>query len=208
MPGRPIRWSPEDVEKIVRLYADPPEGEGLSMRTIAAQMHCSSSAIRRLLHVQGVHIPTAGERGGTKPLSAQTVQRIVAAYQRGDSLSEVARAEHIAKTTVKRYLLAAGVTMRPKGGKRPNTFEEDEIELIEWLYWGMGYSLSAVGRYMGINANVVLKRMQRHGIPRREPYAALNHAVSGEKQQRWNELWAQAQQAGKLRANADLGDST
>ena len=48
----------------------------------------------------------------------RTVQSIVRAYKRGASLAELADEHGCAVTAIRNYLLAEGVEMRPRGGRR------------------------------------------------------------------------------------------
>lgn len=106
----------------------------------------------------------------TKPvLSDEDVAIAVSLYRYGYSLTAVGQELHVSKTTVKNYLLREGVKLRPKGGHGRNKHDEgaDDIELIEHLYWTVGLSQSEIGRLMGLHQTAVLKRMHRHGVPRR-----------------------------------------
>lgn len=86
------------------------------------------------------------------------------------SLRDLARKFIASRSAIKYWLKGEGVKLRPRGGVKGQgvpTAEQDEIDVVDWLYTGLGYSQRQIGERLGTTRDVIQKRMIRHNIPTR-----------------------------------------
>ena len=96
-----------DVDRLVAAYQG-----GVSARGLARQYGLDRLTIRDRLTAAGVTIRPAG---GTSR-SVAIDRRLVADYLAGGSLHGLARTRPVSVATIRRILIASGVTIRPAGG--------------------------------------------------------------------------------------------
>ncbi len=146
-----------------------------------------------------------------KPIyGEEDVARMVKMYvEEKKSLREIADVMHVSsRTTVKRYLLDAGVTLRPRGspirpdgrGRNYHDAEADQIDTIEYLYWMLGRNTYEVAEALGIGQSAVVRRMQRHGVPRRSTTVGnVNRVFSEERREQLRKHAQKLHREGRLR---------
>lgn len=91
-------------------------------------------------------------------------QNVIAAYQQGKTMNEVARQFGLHRTTVRAILDRAGITVRPR------EMSTTQVNLAIKLY-ADGLSLQAVGERLGFNAQTIANRLLVAGIQMRSPHA-------------------------------------
>jgi len=113
--GRALAWTIERARpQIAFLYLDL----GFSAAQCAEQLYVSSSVVLRRLATCGIARRAAG--GSPPRLDHRDLQRTAFLYERfGLSLTAMARIEGIQPNAVRHRLRAAGVALRPRGGRRP-----------------------------------------------------------------------------------------
>lgn len=88
----------------------------------------------------------------------------------GWSLRDISDATGLARSTIRKRLLAVGVILRPRGGaKGRRRLTEEELQLTAYLYERMGLTRKEVASALGISESAVRERLQSLGIPRRGP---------------------------------------
>lgn len=136
--------SSEQKEKARRLRE-----QGASTAELAERFGVSRGVMKET--VRGIR----GSAVGAK--SRQTDAEIVAAYEGGASLKELARQNGMAKLTVSEVLKAAGVTLRGRGGPRKDLPEREILERAN-----SGERLTDLAKAYGIT-DPTLRRVLREG---------------------------------------------
>jgi hypothetical protein len=107
--------------RVRQLYVD----EHRSMNEVAEMVNRSSERVRQLLRTMGVPVRPRSEcsrlafaSGRAEPdrpaFRAEDEPAMIAAYQAGESIKELARLRHSSSTTVRAMLLRHGVVLRPR----------------------------------------------------------------------------------------------
>lgn len=86
-------------------------GDGLNARQIAAEVGCCTDTVRSALVRHGLR----SRRAAPDTDRRAALARLAARYEGGLTLRELAVEEGRSQTTVRRWLLSAGVTLRPPG---------------------------------------------------------------------------------------------
>lgn len=89
--------------------------------------------------------------------------KVVAGYQEGKTMNDVARQFGLHRTTVRAILDRAGATVRPR------EMSSAQVNLAVKLY-AEGLSLQAVGERLGFNAQTIANRLQNQGLQMRDPH--------------------------------------
>jgi predicted transcriptional regulator len=126
---------------------------------------CGSSAIAR-------HRSTHGDATALLSTVADG-DRIKALYARGWSMRRIAAELHYSQTSVQRYLHAAGVQVRPRGGVNGRTLSAEEVLETAQLY-GRGLSMAAIADLLGLTVSSVHERLHKIGVAVR-PRGGPNH---------------------------------
>lgn len=85
---------------------------GATLQEIAASYGRKREAVSKAIKRAGVPVRY-------KVLSAEQVRDAVARYEGGDSLATLGVHFNVSPDTINRALVAAGVTLRPRPGRRP-----------------------------------------------------------------------------------------
>jgi hypothetical protein len=132
--------------------------EGLSTRKIAAKIGCSHATVNAVLHSRGLSkLKNHSSRAGD--FEPARVARVVRGYADGRTLVELAKAEGIGRSKIRKILASAGVEIRtPGGGDRRFTgratmrwrliWNEDDDE--QWRHFETGKTCTLTDR--GIEA--------------------------------------------------------
>lgn len=98
------------------------------------------------------------------------LEEMAARYRAGETSTQLAERFYCSPQTVRDRLHDSGVRLRPKGGST-RKLPLSEIEHMEWLYWGEGYSYADLAREFNIAVRTVRDRFTRYGISARPQYA-------------------------------------
>jgi DNA-directed RNA polymerase specialized sigma24 family protein len=90
-------------------------------------------------------------------LRPDQVEALVARYQAGDTVYELAARFHVNRKTVSRTLHHEGVSMRMKG------LTAEQIVEAERLYRA-GWPLSRIGQLMQVDTRTVHRRLKERGV--------------------------------------------
>src|SRR4051794_4959075 len=123
--------------------------------------------------------PPRDRESGVGNLQHIDIDALTANYISGASLRELAAAADCSPGTVRARLLAAGVELRPKGGRVRYPLLED----VEWLrrrYMAERASSGTIARELGCTQEAALDALRRHAIPVRDRSDALaaRHAAA------------------------------
>ena len=97
----------------------------------------------------------------------------VALYNSGQSLAQIAKRYYTSRQTVRKYLEAAGVTMRSRGGtNNPTGYAPRQRRIAEHAdevlaMYKSGKSASAIAQRFGFEATAVRRLLKRHGVTMR-----------------------------------------
>jgi hypothetical protein len=103
------------------------------------------------------------DRGRVRRLSEDDVARLVADYQSGLTVYELADQFKIHRATVSAHLHRRGVEMRR------SSLAEDQVTEAAKLY-RQGWSLARIGHYYGVDGATAWRRLVDLGIQMRKPY--------------------------------------
>lgn len=98
-----------------------------------------------------------------KKLSGRVTAEIVARYEAGETVRDIARALHLARGTVSVHLSKAQV------GRRPRSMTEEQINQAVVLY-EQGFSLARVGEQLGFTAWTILRALRDRGVAIRDTH--------------------------------------
>ena len=98
-----------------------------------------------------------------KKLSASVVSRLVAAYEGGMAIHEIAKEFRINRVTVSKHLERAGVS------KRPRSMSEVQIDEAVQDY-AAGQSLETIGNRLGFDSTTVLRELRLRGVTMRDSH--------------------------------------
>jgi hypothetical protein len=93
-------------------------------------------------------------------------QDILHLWERTRNIREIARQLGAPYKSILRYTERLGIRPGKGGTPRPPSLKFD-IELVRRMY-NSGYSTVQIGEHLGVSSEVVRRRMERHGIPRRD----------------------------------------
>lgn len=98
------------------------------------------------------------------PLDEQP--RMVELYRKGHSMKRIAELTWWGETTVRRVLLANGVTLRPPGTGRPSSPSHIDVDerLKRTALYGRGLSLEEVAAACGVTREAVRQTLLREGV--------------------------------------------
>ncbi len=99
-------------------------------------------------------------------MPTEDIDRAVTLYATGHSLRYISRELAWSVTTVRRYLIRAGVELRSRGGNKNKPVPQDKIRIAAHLY-RKGLSASQVGEKMGIAEVTALRYLKLANEPRR-----------------------------------------
>ena len=94
----------------------------------------------------------------------------VALYNSGLSLTQIGKRYYASRQTIAKYLEAAGVVLRSRGGAnnpegnapRQRRLEPHADQVI--AMYAAGESLSAIAEHFGFDAKAVRRLLKRHGV--------------------------------------------
>jgi uncharacterized protein (DUF433 family) len=138
---------------LAQLYAS-----GLTMAAIAARYGVSRTTISARLRAAGI-TPRRAPRPPTTPIP---VPEAAAQYRQGATLTGLAAAYHVTGRTLRRQLVAAGVTIRPPGGTRIPIPVAEAAQ----LYAG-GQTMAQLAARYGVCETVIYDRLTEAGVPLR-----------------------------------------
>jgi DNA-binding CsgD family transcriptional regulator len=96
-------------------------------------------------------------------LSPEAVRELVAGYEDGATVYELAEQFKIHRTTVSLHLQRQGVAMRRTG------LSDEQIRQAAKLY-EQGLSLVRLAEHMQVNAETVRQALRKHGVRMRRPW--------------------------------------
>lgn len=102
------RLSDDEIAQLVAGYASD-----VRIDDLVAQFHVDQSTVQKYVRLHG--LPRRQERLGTRQLETAKVL-----YRSGQSIQQVATTLGLSPTTVRRYLVKAGVTLRKRGRPKKN----------------------------------------------------------------------------------------
>ncbi|GAB2762871.1 WhiB family transcriptional regulator [Nocardioides pakistanensis] len=126
--GKPKDYPADLVADVRRLYVD----QGKTQAEVAAQLDTTVKVVQNVMARHDISArPSAVESskagiGRPLKLDDQAVDQIVDRYQAGESATALARAFNVSAPSVLARLRQRGVTIRPRGGSRTNTTQENQ----------------------------------------------------------------------------------
>lgn len=160
-----------------RLYCDPCRDQ--RAQTAAVERPCLGDGCPNVVTGRLRYCPTCKEArneraGRTGPARLELpVEEMVAKYEAGAGIIAVGEAYGISSTTVRKRLMEAGVTMRPRGGAS-HALDLPMDELVARYEAGEG--LGTLSRVYECSPMTIRKRLGAAGITIREP-GRNNNAV-------------------------------
>lgn len=101
---------------------------------------------------------------------------IIDSYANGSSIDTLAREYAVNPTTMRRFLLANGVKLRPAVVSLKLTKQAEEIEYL----YRKGQSTESIAQAYGVKRDTVSKLLERRGIRREAPLSARNFFIERE----------------------------
>jgi DNA-directed RNA polymerase specialized sigma24 family protein len=98
-----------------------------------------------------------------RQLRTDQIEQLIADYQSGATVYELADRFGIERRTVSNILHRHGVPMRRRG------LSPDQADHAIHLY-NLGWSLARVGEHLGVNHTTVLTKLRERGIPTRDTH--------------------------------------
>jgi hypothetical protein len=98
-----------------------------------------------------------------RQLDADQVQELIAGYQAGATVYELATRFGIERRTVSAILHRHGVPVRRRG------LSPEQVDTAIHLY-NLGWSLARVGAHLGVDHTTVLTKLRERGIPTRDTH--------------------------------------
>lgn len=111
-------------------------------------------------HRQG---PSVRQRQTQRRLTAEQLKQLIAEYEAGASMKELATRWNLHRTTVAAQLRQAGVQLRRQGV--PDTLLDEAIRL-----YGEGWSCRRLAERYGCDAETVRQALRRAGVRLRSPW--------------------------------------
>jgi transposase len=177
-------WKTMETSERDALIVDLYLTQKLSAVAIERQYKISKSVVYRVLKDAGIS-PAAlrdsgerlGKQGGNRRCSPAIEQEIVAAYQAGGSLNDIAKHFDVCAPTVRRSLVRHGLQPRNRGGVRKPV--APEIAEAMRADWEGGMSQTAIGEKYGMHQTRISAILQRFGI------VLTKRHLRGEKHGSW-----------------------
>ena len=169
VPRRPL-GGPElavDDQTLERLYV----AERVELEELAARFKVAPWAVRRRLREAGIVRPAGTRPGGDRPMPPHNELERHYVDERA-TLSELAARYEVAAPTVRRWLEAFGITVRPQpssAGVRPTTAPALSRDELGELYVAQGLTAAQIARQLGVSKNIVTTALHAQRIPVRPP---------------------------------------
>lgn len=149
------RLSDADESELLRLYRD-----GHPVPDLLDRFGITMPGFFKLRHRHGV---PARERVPTpRKLSAQTERDIAAAYEAGDSLSQLSAVHGVCIGTIRSALGRQGIKCRPKGNTWKDLTEDQRAAVVERYL--SGESQQSIGKALGVSQPVISRVVRRMGL--------------------------------------------
>jgi transposase len=140
--------------------------EGKTLREIANEMGVSAQWVHQLMQRYGIERRSVGRRR-----IRLDVEKAKELYERGWSLRKIAGLFETSESTIRRYLIETGVSMRRNGWRKPEVerlFGGEEGRRLLWnLYIEKGMTTCEIAAMCGSTPMTVWRRLKEHGIPTR-----------------------------------------
>ena len=151
----PSNWDNSDSSRrdLVAAYE-----AGESIRTIARRLRIHTRLVTRVLDESG---PGWRHPGGRRRFSDEEAAEFARAYQAGESLTEIGRRHDVSAPVVRRYLIRAGVTLRPLGAP---AFWTEERKAEAARYHQAEYQLKDIAAVMGCSTRGLAKILADLGV--------------------------------------------
>jgi uncharacterized protein (DUF433 family) len=134
-------------------------GSGVTMAAIAARYGVSRTTVSARLRGAGVTPRRVAPRPRATPVP---VSEAAARYRQGATLTGLAAAYQVTGRTLRRELVAAGVSIRPPGGTRIPLPVDEAAQL-----YAAGQTLRQLAERYGVCETVIYTRLTETGVPLR-----------------------------------------
>ena len=192
----PGKFSEDICRKIIDMYK-----QGHSQDSIAARFGCGKKAIKRVLDEHKVecrrHLTQFQPR-----FTAEDHQRMVAMYEQGKSLPEIAEDISCTHYTVRRILKSLGIEKCPVPPR--HTITPEDREMIAKLR-SQGKSYPEIAVKIGCARETVIAVMRQLNVP---IHIQGPDAYSAEDQQRMADLYENGMTLGQIAVGFDCGTGT
>jgi DNA-directed RNA polymerase specialized sigma24 family protein len=138
-------------------------GTSSKQTSLVSRLAASQPALLATITDRQQRVP-GRQRQAQRRLTAEQVQQLVAAYEGGDSIKELAARWGLHRTTVATQLRLAGVQIRRRQGL-PDTLLDEAIRR-----YNDGWSCQRLADRYGCNATTVWKVLQQAGVKLRAPW--------------------------------------
>lgn len=157
---KPIAWTPEQIAAMAARYK-----AGATIRQVATRVGRSIGTVRAVLRDAGVIVRQ--HQPGRKPIpwTPEQIAAMVAEYQAGATIREVAARAGHGYSTVHGVLREAGVSIRARG--RISSFATDKAPELVAAYC-RGESLDTLRARYGISRQRVRAVLDEAGVDRRQ----------------------------------------
>lgn len=182
---------------------------GETTETLAAEARVHPTTMRTWISNGGGVLRTERVRGADEADLAKYARQ----YATGRSIREVAKAAHVSKDTMRRWLVEAGAEIRPALTYRPpgagRKAHGSKADIARWVdLYKEGQSLMGIGKQAGVSGNTIRRWLIEAKVPLREGHQShtlgLRIAKRAEAKGRLPE-WIALYQAGRsLKAISNL----
>ncbi len=153
----------EDTEQNRRdLVAAYETGTGIAR--LARKFHVNGRRVVQILDESG---HTGRHPGGKRRFTDEDASEFARLYQAGESLTQLGKQYGVSTQVVRRYLLRAGVELRPVGAP---AFWTDERKAEVTRYYLAGHQIQDIAKVMGCGIDTLTRTLVELGVHEKKPY--------------------------------------
>lgn len=148
-------------DEVVRLFQE----EGLNGLEIAVKLGIGSTTVYRKLTRNGISPHAKRVERHYDSTAIPRIPEMVALYEQGQSMEEIAQLFDVNRITVRNMLNRAGVRPRRRGGKSPTFSVEDQSRIAELRE--RGWTKQDIAVEMGVGPGRLTRLFDELGLPQR-----------------------------------------
>ena len=161
-------YSTREAQRVLALMGHLPNPPAPLLHLVSGSLGRTVEDLPGLPVVRGCTPPPAQRQ---RRLQRAEQEDLVARYQAGDLMSELAQRYGIHRRTVSAILKRHGVPTRPSG------LAPEQVQRAVLMY-AQGRSLAKIGKLLGVDAGTVHARLRQQGVQMRDTHGrpAMKHA--------------------------------
>lgn len=169
VPGR-VAWTDDEVKKMCALYQ-----QGWTVHALARKFRIRTAAITAALVNAGQEL-SRGRHGHPGLTTPDAIARLCEAYEAGQTIKSLAAQMDASWPTVRKALVDAGVTIRGRGGQRP-----DPPKLVEAVVAMRrnGAYIADIAKAQSVGVPIVRRILRENG------FGVVRDLGSGSADSRW-----------------------